>query len=467
MADLRVSTLDGDEAILSEEVVEGFKAKLSGELILPGDENYETARRVWNGDIDRKPALIAQCTGVADVIDAVNFSRENNLLVSIRGGAHSAAGHGTCDGGIVIDLTLMKGINVDPEKRTAQAGAGVLWGALDRETQAFGLATTGGTITNTGIAGLTLGGGLGWLMGKHGLTIDNLLSADVVTTDGRFLKASENENADLFWGLRGGGGNFGVVTSFEYRLHPVGPIVLGGMVLHSIDRARDVLRFYREFSSGLPDEAEAYCAMLTSPEGSPVIALILGYNGDIEEGEKVLAPARNFGEPLADLVQPMPYVARQGLLDEGFAVNGLHRYWKSGFTKEISDDLIDVIIEAAEDFSSPMSAMLFFRIHGAATRVSPDESAFGLRGEQWDFNVIGQWADETESARHTAWVREQWGRIEPLISGSAYINHLAGDDLPEKIRASFGPSYDKLVGLKNKYDPKNMLRLNPNLKPTV
>ena len=251
---------------------------------------------VWNGNIDRRPALIARCAGVGDVIDAVNFARANSLLVVIRGGAHSAAGYGTCDGGIVIDLSGMRGIQVDPENRTAQAQAGVLWGDLDRDAGAFGLATTGGVISNTGIAGLTLGGGLGWLMGKHGLTIDNLLSVDVVTADGRFLKASKSENTDLFWGLRGGGGNFGIVTTFEYRLHPIGPLVLGGMVLHPLDKAKEVLRFYREFSSNIPDEAESYAALVTSPEGDPAVALILGYNGPIDEGERGCLSPRGSSE---------------------------------------------------------------------------------------------------------------------------------------------------------------------------
>jgi FAD/FMN-containing dehydrogenase len=466
MVDLKVATLDGVESFLSESTVSEFKTKMRGRVLQPGDDGYEQARMVWNGNIDRRPSLIAQCTGVADVIESVNFARNNNLLVALRGGAHSAAGHGTCNGGIVIDLSHMKGIRVDVENRIAIAQPGVLWGELDRETQAFGLATTGGVISNTGVAGLTLGGGLGWTMGKHGLSVDNLLSVDVVTANGQFLKASESQNADLFWGLRGGGGNFGIVTSFEYQLHPIGPIILGGLVIHPLDKAKEVLRFYRDFAAGLPDEAEAHCGLLTSPEGIPVIAMILGYNGPIEEGEKVFEPARKFGEPVADLVQPMPYVARQSMLDEGLAMHGIQRYWKSGFTTQISDELIDVAVDGASNFSSPMSSILFFRVHGAVARVPADKMAFGLRQEQWDFNVLGQWADPAESRSHTAWVRELWGRMEPLISDSAYVNHIAGDDRPEKIRASFGENYDKLVALKKKYDPTNLFRLNPNIKPS-
>lgn len=466
MSDLKVVSLSGGNLTLSEAVVAELEGKLRGPLIKAGDDGYEQARMVWNGNIDRRPALIARCTGVADVIDAVNFARVNDLLIAIRSGAHSAAGYGTCDGGLVIDLSQMRGILVDPASKTVRAQAGVLWGELDRETQAFGLATTGGVISNTGIGGLTLGGGLGWLMGKHGFTIDNLLSVDVVTADGRFLKASADDNSDLFWGLRGGGGNFGIATSFEYRLHQVGPIILGGLVIHPLERAKEVLRFYRDFSSGLPDEAEAHAGLLTSPEGDKVIALILGYNGPIEEGEKILEPARKFGDPVADLVQPMPYASRNAMLDEGMATHGIQRYWKSGFTKTISDELIDVIVDGAASFSSPMTSMLFFRIHGAAARVPSSETAFGLRGEQWDFNVISQWTEAAESERHTAWTRQIWGLIEPLVSGSAYINHIAGDDRPEKIRSSYGDNYEKLVALKNKYDPTNFFRLNPNIQPS-
>lgn len=465
MVDLKVTTLDGSGGTLSEESVTEFSNGLRGQVILPGDDNYERARNVWNGNIDKHPALVARCLGVGDVIDCVNFARENNLVLAIRGGAHSAAGYGTCDGGIVIDLSQMRGIQVDPEKRTAQAQPGVLWGDFDKDTQAFGLATTGGVITNTGIAGLTLGGGLGWLMGKHGFTIDNVLSFDVVTADGKFQKASENENADLYWGLRGGGGNFGVVTSFEYTLHPVGPTILGGLVIHPLDKAKEVLQFYREFSSDLPDEAEAYAAMLTTPEGDPVVAYVLGYNGPIEEGEKVLAPAREFGEPLVDMVGPIPYMTRQTFFDDALAAHGIQRYWKSGLTTTLDDELIDVLIDAASSFSSPMTSIAFFRIHGAASRVPLGDTAFGSREDKWDFNLISQWTDPAESEHHTAWTREHWSKVEEMTDGSAYINHIAGDDKADRVPKSFGDNYDRLVSLKQKYDPQNLFRLNPNIKP--
>jgi FAD/FMN-containing dehydrogenase len=405
-----------------------------------------------------------RCLGAADVQQAVNFARSFGLLVSVRGGGHSAPGYGTNEGGLVIDLSLMRGIRVDPDARTVQAQGGALWRDLDHETQAFGLATTGGTVSNTGIVGLTLGGGLGWLMGKHGLSIDNLVSADVVTADGQFRKASAKDEPDLFWALRGGGGNFGVVTSLEYRLHPVTQ-VLGGMVIYPLDQARDVLRFYRDFTSTLPDEAEAYAALLTAPQGMPVAALILGYNGPIAEGEKVLAPARRFGKPVADVVGPMPYAARQRMLDEPNAVHGLQRYWRSAFTEQISDGLIDVMVEGASSFSSPLSALLLFHMHGAATRVSPTATAFAPRRTQWDFDAIGQWAEGAESPTHIAWVRALWSELEAHLKGSAYVNHLAADDRPEKVRASYGDNYSRLRSLKATYDPKNLFRVNANIAP--
>ena len=461
---ITATTLEGSRTNLNDTDLASLRQNLRGELVVAGEAKYDEARRVWNGNVDRRPALIVRCLGAADVQQAVNFARSFGLLVSVRGGGHSAPGYGTNEGGLVIDLSLMRGIRVEPDARTVQAQGGALWRDLDHETQAFGLATTGGTVSNTGIVGLTLGGGLGWLMGKHGLSIDNLVSADVVTADGQFRKASAKDEPDLFWALRGGGGNFGVVTSLEYRLHPVTQ-VLGGMVIYPLDQARDVLRFYRDFTSTLPDEAEAYAALLTAPQGMPVAALILGYNGPIAEGEKVLAPARRFGKPVADVVGPMPYAARQRMLDEPNAIHGLQRYWRSAFTEQISDGLIDVMVEGASSFSSPLSALLLFHMHGAATRVSPTATAFAPRRAQWDFDAIGQWAEGAESPTHIAWVRALWSELEAHLKGSAYVNHLAADDRPEKVRASYGDNYSRLRSLKATYDPKNLFRVNANIAP--
>ncbi len=442
-----------------------LRGGVTGQVIVPSDAGYDSARRVWNGNVDRQPAVVVRCSGVADVQFAVGFGRERDLLVSVRGGGHSAPGYGTNDGGIVIDLSAMRGIRVDPTARRAHAQGGVLWRDLDRETQAFGLATTGGTVSNTGIGGLSLGGGLGWLMGKHGLTVDNMVSADIVTADGEFQTADEQRNPDLFWALRGGGGNFGVVTSLEFQLHPV-DTVLGGLVAFELDQARDVLRFYRDFCSTLPDEAEVYLALLTEPQaGVPIVAMVMGYNGPIADGERVLGPARAFGRPLVDLVGPMPYGVRQTLLDEPNAVNGLQRYWRSAFTEQISDELIDVVTEAAATFSSPMSALLFFYMHGAATRVDAEATAFAARRTQWDFDAIGQWADPSESQQHIAWVRALWDSLQPHLEGSAYVNHIALDDAPEKIRASYGTNHRRLSELKTRYDPTNVFRVNANILP--
>ena len=457
-----VKTFGGRVATVSTAEIAAFRNQLRGKLLLASDDGYDAARRVWNGNVDRRPSVIVQCKSSPDVQQAVKFASTRDLLTSVRGGGHSAPGYGTNDGGLVIDLSFMKAISVDPVKRTARAEGGVLWRDLDNATQAHGLATTGGTVSNTGIGGLTLGGGMGWLMGKHGLTIDNLISAEVVTADGQLRRASASEHDDLFWALRGGGGNFGVVTAFEYSLHPVSQ-VLGGMVIYPLEQAVKVLRFYRDFCPTLPDEAEANAALLTTPDGVPVAALLLGYNGSIEDGEKVLAPARQFGTPLADMVAPMPYSARQTMLDAPNAEHGLQRYWRSAFTDRISDGLIDELVAAAGKFSSPLSALIFFYMHGAATRVPVSKTAFSARRPQWDFDAIGQWVDGEQSATHIGWLRSIWSRVEPHLQGSVYINHVAADDLPEKVRASFGENYQRLRELKAKFDPTNFFRMNANI----
>lgn len=462
---LAVQSISGDATPIGATALAAFEEKLKGCVITPPSPAYEQARHVWNGSIDRRPALIVRCRGVADVIDAVNFAREHALLVAVRGGGHNVAGHGTCDGGMVIDLAGMGGVDVDPGAGTARAHAGALWRDFDRETQAFGLATTGGTVSNTGVVGLTLGGGLGWLMAKHGLSADNLRAASVVTADGRTVRASTSENADLFWGLRGGGGNFGVVTSLDFQLHPVGPLVLGGPVLHPLAAAREVLRFYRDYSAELPDEAEAFAGFLVLPDGTPAVGMFLGYNGALDVGEQVLAPARAFGAPFADLVGPMPYAARNAMLDLPFSIHGIHRYWKSGVTTTLSDALIDALVDGAEGMTSPISAVLLFRIHGAATRVPAGDTAFGLRQDQWDVNVVSEWTEAAERDRHVEWARRTWTHVEPQISGATYVNHLAADDTPQRVRASFGPNYQRLVALKRTWDPGNMFRLNANIVP--
>ena len=464
MTDLRITTTNGTDAILEEATVQKFADSLRGPLLGPGEDGYDGARKVWNGMIDRRPALIARCAGVADVVAAVRFARTHELLVSVRGGGHNITGNAVCEDGLMIDLSRMKSVRVDPARRTARAEAGLTWGEYNHETQAFGLASTGGVVSTTGIAGLTLGGGLGWLMGKHGLSCDNLLSADLVTADGQFLTPSADQHPDLFWGLRGGGGNFGVVTSFEYRVHPV-DAVLAGMVLHPMAKAREVLRFYRDFARNCPDEALAAAALMTSPEGAPVVAIIVSYIGDIVAGEAVVAPLRKFGSPLLDTIAPTSYVQLNTLFDAAVPYGGVQRYWKSSFLKQLGDDLIEILIERSAKMLSPMSMVLFFHLHGAAARVDRNATAFGMRDDQWDYDVISQWTDPDESADHVQWTREFWTAVEPFATGEVYVNHLDSEEAT-RIRAAYSQGYERLVALKNKYDPTNLFRLNQNIKPT-
>jgi FAD/FMN-containing dehydrogenase len=412
---------------------------------------------------DRRPALIARCAGTADVIRSVSFAGDNGLTVAVRGGGHSFPGHSVCDGGLVIDLSLMKGIRVDPSARTARAQPGVRWLEFDHETQAFGLATTGGTNSDTGIAGLTLGGGLGWLSGKYGLTVDNLISADVVTADGRLLTASATENQDLFWGLRGGSGNFGVVTSFEYRLHAVGPTILGGMVVHPLGKAKEVLRFYREFSKAAPDELTMYALLFNPPESDAMVALVCCYCGPLDKGHEVIRPVKSFGPPLQDLLGPMPYAAQQSLTDAGFPAGSLY-YTKGGFMADLTDEAIEVFAEYAEIMPSPLSGVLVQTVRGAASRVDAEATAFPHRRFPYAPIIAAQWLDAADSEKNVGWARDFWKALQPFASGGAYVNDLGHDD-EDRIRIAYGANYGRLAALKKKYDPDNFFRLNPNIKP--
>jgi FAD/FMN-containing dehydrogenase len=465
MSDIKAMTLAGSDVVLEEPVLARLKASLRGQLLTPADEGYDAARAVWNAMIDKRPALIARCAGAADVIKAVNFARTHKLLLSVRGGGHNVAGNAVCEGGLMIDLALMRGVRVDPFNRIVRAEPGLTWKELDHETLAFGLATTGGTVSHTGIAGLTLGGGLGWQMARHGLTCDNLLSMDIMTADGRLLTARETQHEDLFWAVRGGGGNFGVVTSFEYRLHPMEPMILGGMVLYPMEQAGAALRFYRDYSRNAPDDLTAFAGLLTLPDGVNVFAIIVGWFGAADEGARHLEPLRKFGAPLADLTGELPYSRLQTLFDDA-APFGIRRHWKSGYFPELSDELIEVTLKHASNKTSPYSAILFFHIHGAAARVAPDATAFGARRNQWDFDIITQWLDSGEDAQHLAWARGFWQQVEPFASG-AYTNHLDADDSATRVRAAYGQNYERLVAVKNKYDPENLFRLNNNILPAT
>ena len=467
MVDLRAITTTGMDALLNEVAVDEFKAGLRGQMLCPGDDGYDEARKVWNGMIDKRPALIVRCSGVADVIDSINFARTHQILVSVRGGGHNVPGNAVCDGGMMIDLSRMKSVRVDPTRATARAEGGVTWGEIDRETQAFGLETTGGTVSDTGIAGLTLGGGIGWLERKHGLSCDNLLSADVVTADGRFLIASAGDNQDLYWGLRGGGGNFGIVTSFEYQLHPVGR-VLAGMVIHPFEKAKEVLRFYRDFSSAIPDELTTGGGFLTPPDGNPVVAITVCYNGPIEAGEETLRPLREFGPPLADHIAPMTYTQVQSMFDEAFPP-GRHHYERADFMAGISDEAIDILVAGLQTVTSPLSAVIFQQMGGAVSRVGGDQTAFGHREAQYVMATFATWLDPGESEIHIRWARELSEAMKPFTTGGVYVNALGreADEGTNRIKSAYGPNYERLVALKNKYDPTNLFSHNQNIKPTV
>ena len=451
--------------MVSEAAMTAFRASLRGVSLAPSEPGYDAARVVFNRMIDRRPALIARCAGAADVIASVKFAREHGLSASVRAGGHSIAGKAICDGGLMIDLSAMKGIRVDPAELTVRAEPGLTIEEFDRETQAFGLATTMGVISTTGIAGLTLGGGLGWLMGKHGLACDNVIAMDVVTADGQLLKASEQENADLFWGLRGGGGNFGVVTSFEYRLHELGPVFAGG-VLYPVDQTRDVLRFYRDFAFSAPDELGTQLGRICTLDGVPVVGVAGCYSGSLQEGEKVLAPLRRFGSPIADLFGPMSYLQVQTMFDP-WAPPGRHAYWKSNFLSGLPDEAIEIFHRFALTAPSPYTNGPWLEtVHGAVSRVDPAWTAFPHRHHSLNFSVFSSWLDPSEATRNITWTRECWDAMRTFMVPGVYSNYLEEDADPHA-RAAYGDNYDRLVQLKNKYDPTNLFRINHNIRPTV
>jgi FAD/FMN-containing dehydrogenase len=467
MTDVQVVTTTGEAIRLKGAEVEAFKTGLRGDLLRPGDVGYDGARTIWNAMIDRRPALIACCAGTADVMKAVEFARTHNLLISVRGGGHNVPGNAVCEGGLMLNLSRMRSVRVDPVRRTVRAGGGATWRDFDHETQAFGLASTGGTDATTGIAGLTLGGGLGWLAGKYGLACDNLLSVDIVTAEGRLLTVSATENSDLFWGLRGGGGNFGVVTSFEYRLHPISP-VLAGPVLYPFRAAKDVLKFYRDFSSTIPDELNTACLLTSTPDGAPVVVIGVCYNGAIEVGEKILKPLRTFGQPVADYLRPMLYTEIQSLV--GSMVRpGRQNYWKSSFMTDISDDAIDTLIAYCATVPSPFTQVGFQQLGNAARRVPTDATAFSHREARYELMMLSMWLDPAAYETNAEWTRRLAEAMSPFTTGRAYINQMgtATEEGVERIKTAYGTNYQRLVDLKNKYDPTNLFRHNQNIKPTV
>jgi FAD/FMN-containing dehydrogenase len=474
MADAHVRTDRGETVTLHDAELMSFQAGLTGRLLAPGSGEYDQARTIWNGMIDRRPALIVRCLGADDVVKAVRLAAEHRLVLAVRGGGHNIAGNAVCDGGLMIDLSQMKAVRVDPGSRVARVEAGATLGDFDREAQAYGLATPLGINSTTGVAGLTLGGGFGWLSRSLGLSIDNLLSADVVTAAGDRVTASESEHADLFWAIRGGGGNFGVVTSFDFRLHQVGPEVLSGLIVHPLSAARDVLRFYRDFIEHTPDEFVCWFVLRQAPplpflapewHGKGILALAVCYAGAIAEGERVAQPLRAFGTPLADIIAPHPFTAWQQSLDP-LLTPGARNYWKSHDVRELSDGLIDVLLDAAARLPDPQTEIAFAQLGGAISRVPNDATAYGHRDAQFVLNVHGRWAESGKDQECVAWARGLFDTAAPYSTGAVYVNFLTEDE-QSRIRAAYGENYDRLALLKKKYDPTNLFSMNQNIKPAA
>jgi FAD/FMN-containing dehydrogenase len=450
-----------------------LRRTLGGEIILPADASYEEQRRIWNGSIDRFPALIARCASVADVVEAVRFARQMGLLMAVRSGGHSFPGQSVCDDGIVIDLGLMKEVRVDDDARRVSVQAGVVLGELDAATQPFGLAVPAGIVTHTGLAGLTLGGGIGWLMRKHGLTIDQLLAVDVVTADGSVVRASESENADLFWGVRGGGGNFGIVTHFEFRLVTVGPEVMAGPVFWPIEDAEQVLRFYREWIADGPDElmtiivtrrALALPGVPADLVGRHVIGVAACYAGPVEDGERALRPLKSFGSPVLDLCRPKPFVAHQSMFDPSFP-HGWWYYFRACDVAELNDDVIEIMVDYGRRIVSPVTSIALWQMGGAVARVGGDETAFNGRQAGFTFNINGNSESAAGFDEEREWVRSYWSALAPYHT-SVYVNFLM-EEGEERIRRAYGSAkYDRLRALKRKYDPENAFRLNQNIRPS-
>ena len=457
---------------LSSETIEELRSSIRGEIVLPEDSNYDEVRAIWNAMIDRKPAVIVRCSGVADVMSSIEFAKANDLVLAVRGAGHNIAGSALCDDGIVIDLSQLRSVRVDPERRRAWVSPGATLGDLDHETQAFGLATPVGINSTTGVAGLTLGGGFGWLTRKYGLTVDNLVSADVVTADGEFLKASESENEDLFWAIRGGGGNFGIVTAFELELHPVGPEVTAGLIVFPGDQALQVLQQYREMSSGLPEEANVWVVLRKAPplpflpedvHGTDVVVLAVFHAGEHGKAEQLFAPLRAFGDPVGEHVGQMPYTAWQQAFDP-LLTPGARNYWKSHNFTELSDGAMKVISEYAGKLPSAQTEIFIGLLGGEASRVPVDATAYSSRDAEYVMNVHGRWDDPSEDETVIGWARDFFAATTEFASGSVYVNFLTADE-QERIAAAYGPNYDRLAKIKARYDPENLFRTNQNIRP--
>jgi len=446
--------------------VKELSATFNGQLLQPGDAGYDDARRVHNGLIDKRPALVACCRGTADVVDAVKLARSLSLDIAVRGGGHNVAGRAALDGGVMIDLAPMRGIHVNPKARTARAQGGVRWNEFNRETQLHALATTGGVVGTTGIAGLTLGGGLGWLMPKYGLALDNLKSAEMVMADGAVKHASAGENADLFWAIRGGGSNFGIAASLEYELHPVGPIITGGLVAHPQAKGVEVLKFFRDQCEKLPDEAMMAAGLLTAPDGvTKIVGMLLAHCGAMAEGEAIAKPIKSFGPPVMDHMGPIPYCMQNSLLDAAFPKGALN-YWKAQFLRELTDDAIKTLVECAGEAPSPMCQIVLEHFHGKASRVGVSETACAMRLSGFNVVIASQWMSPADTARGTQWCRDTFEALQQYFGTVRYVNYLADDETDNPaIAAAYGPNYARLRELKAKFDPENVFRTNVNIAP--
>ena len=448
---------------LSQAISE-LAGSFSGRLIQPTDPAYEEARKLHNGLIDKRPALIARCAGLADILDAVRLARKLGLEIAVRGGGHNVAGLASVNGGLMIDLSGMKGIHVDAKARKAKAQGGVNWAEYNRETQLHGLATTGGAVSSTGISGLTLGGGLGWLMGRHGLALDNLLSVDIVTADGAVLKASAEDHPDLFWAVRGGGGNFGVVASFEYRLHPIGPTITGGLVAHPIGQARDMLRFYRDLTAQASDDLSVFAGLIHAEDGAKLAAMVACHCGPLKAGEAETRPIKQYGSPALDTIGPMSYCQQNAMLDAAYPRGALN-YWKSNFLSALSDDAIDTIVECFATCPTPMGQILIEHFHGAVCRVPVGDTAYAQRAEGYNLVILSEWQDRAMNERCIAWARDTYGALAPFMAPGRYLNYLEEDAAAVGVAAAYGPNYARLRQLKAKYDPENVFHLNQNIPP--
>ena len=477
MDDLHYVTLEGPDAVLDGDAVEAFTSGLRGPCLTAGDDGYDDARILWNGSTDKRPALIAQCSGVADVIDAVNFAAQHGLLVAVRGGGHNVAGNAMCDGGLVIDLSSMNSVRVDVAARRATVGGGALLGDVDRETQAFGLAAPLGIVSQTGVAGLTLCGGLGWLRRKHGMACDALVSVDMVTADGRYVTASKDDNSDLFWAVRGGGGNFGVVTSFDFELYPIGPMVTLCAPFYRLDEgAGDIMRAWRDFMDDAPEDISSSFLLWSIPahpnfpedlHGTPVVVTAAVHTGALEDGMGLIQPLRELGEPVLDLSGQLPYAGVQTAFDALFVKGERQNYWKSLYLDSLDDDGIERIVARALHRPDPWSLIVCWHLGGAMNRIDPAETALGERSAPYLYSLDTSWTDPAVNESAIAWTRDAWAEMKPYSRGGAYLNFPGqGEEGEELLRASYGSdNYDRLVTVKSKYDPTNLFRLNQNIPP--